>query len=126
MNYIKRLYRGRVNRKFYAMGFLLFLTPFMLLLGFLYLLPPELVFGSNFTLSILGLFWIVFMVYFVSLHVRRFHDLGSSGWKALLLILPLINLITLIYLLLSKSSEVKNEYGDPVSVDAKFFDVIFV
>lgn len=33
-----------------------------------------------------------------SIAIRRFHDLGKSGWFSLLLLIPLVNLIVIIYL----------------------------
>jgi uncharacterized membrane protein YhaH (DUF805 family) len=50
------------------------------------------------------------------LAVRRFHDLGRSGWHFWLLLIPLYNLYLSIVLLFSPGFAGTNEYGtDPVT-----------
>ena len=44
--------------------------------------------------------------------IRRWHDLGKSGWFTLLLLIPLVNLIVAIYLWVKKGDEGPNQYGD--------------
>lgn len=38
--------------------------------------------------------------------IRRFHDLNESGWNVLLLIIPIIYVLTFIYLLVKKGKEI--------------------
>ncbi|WP_375434746.1 DUF805 domain-containing protein [uncultured Hymenobacter sp.] len=45
------------------------------------------------------------------LAVRRFHDLGLSGWYALALVVPVLNLPPLLVLLLLPSKTVENQWG---------------
>ena len=47
----------------------------------------------------------------VALSVRRFHDIGKSGWWCLIFIIPLVGLIALIYFF-TKASEGPNQYGE--------------
>lgn len=49
---------------------------------------------SIFPLELL-IFWVVYFV----LAVGRFHDVGSSGWWSLLLLVPVVNLIVWAYLM---------------------------
>lgn len=42
---------------------------------------------------------IVLAIAMFSITIRRLHDLGHSGWLSLLLLIPLVNLILIIYLL---------------------------
>jgi len=123
MNYIKKLYSGRINRKNYGLGLLFFILLLILFAAvFAGVLASD---DSTFILIVMSAIYAVFIVHIFSLHVRRLHDLGESGWKALLFIIPLVNLITLIWLLSAKSKENDNEYGNPLPKDVKFFDVIF-
>ena len=48
--------------------------------------------------------------------VKRFHDLGKSGWWILGLCIPIVNIITAIYLGFFKGEECDNQYG-PDSYD---------
>ena len=106
MGYIKKLYSGRINRKDYALDLLCLILVQVLLAG---VLDNVLASGGS-TFIRIGILTIclvvdtVFFVYIFSLHVRRLHDLGESGWKAFLLFVPLINLIILIWLLFAKSN----------------------
>ena len=42
---------------------------------------------------------------------RRLHDINKSGWLMLLLIIPLVNLIFMIYLLLARGTDGANRFG---------------
>lgn len=123
MNYIKKLYSGRINRKNYGLGLLFFLAALIL---FAAILTSVLSSGeSSFSLIVMAVVYAVFIVHIFSLHVRRLHDMGKSGWKVLLFVIPLVNLITLIWLLSSRGEEDSNKYGVALAKNAKFFDVIF-
>ena len=54
---------------------------------------------SIFPLELL-IFWVVYFI----LAVGRFHDIGSSGWWSLLLLVPVVNLIVWAYLLFAPSA----------------------
>ncbi|WP_038346253.1 DUF805 domain-containing protein [Acinetobacter sp. A47] len=45
--------------------------------------------------------------------IRRLHDCNRSGWWALLLTLPYLNILTLLYLLLAPGHQQPNRYGLP-------------
>ncbi len=129
MNYIKKLYTGRINRKNYILGVYLFLpllfSPFALIIMFLLSLLPL----SNLSLELLIMivlytFCIVYLVLVFSLHVRRFHDLGNSGWRALFFLIPLVNIIILISLLASRGKDETNEYGEAPLKSIKSFSAI--
>ncbi len=47
----------------------------------------------------------------ISVTVRRLHDMGSSGWWALLGLVPILNLILLLYFLTADSDENENRFG---------------
>ncbi len=50
--------------------------------------------------------WIAFATY-----VRRWHDLGRSGWFALTLLVPWINLLVMLYLGAAPGQKGSNTYG---------------
>lgn len=50
----------------------------------------------------------------LSLIVRRFHDLGMSGWYAFLLLIPFVNFVVAIILAFRPGQKGENRYGkDP-------------
>lgn len=56
---------------------------------------------------------LVTFIPFVSLYIRRLHDMGYSGWWILIIILPFGIFILLI--LFCKSSDPENKWGSPVN-----------
>ncbi|OPZ78483.1 MAG: hypothetical protein BWY78_00559 [Alphaproteobacteria bacterium ADurb.Bin438] len=49
--------------------------------------------------------------YFIILTIRRFHDLGQSGWMSITIFIPVVNIFILTYLLLFEGELKDNEYG---------------
>lgn len=56
---------------------------------------------------------IVLLALSVSLYARRLHDVGKSGYWALVSFVPLMNLIFFVYLLFRTGETKKNSYGKP-------------
>jgi len=54
---------------------------------------------------------LLMMPFGFGLAARRWHDLGKSGWWSLVFLLPLINLLVMVYLLLADGTKGKNAYG---------------
>ena len=47
--------------------------------------------------------------------IKRWHDIGKSGWAAVLLLIPGVNFLVLMYMLLAPGTQGPNPYGaDPV------------
>ena len=79
------------------------------------------------TLILLALFAVLYalvIVYSFSLSIRRWHDLGYSGWMSLLTLIPLVNLVTAIILLFVRGDEGANAYG-PSNVGQPFWKSVF-
>ena len=50
------------------------------------------------------------------LGIRRWHDLGKSGWFMLTLIVPVISFFVIIYMLVARGTVGPNQYGeDPLA-----------
>jgi uncharacterized membrane protein YhaH (DUF805 family) len=58
--------------------------------------------------ALLTIFTTVLLVIFV---IRRLHDVNTTGWLAMLLIVPLVNLFLLLYLLLKRGDEGSNRFA---------------
>lgn len=99
--------RGRIGRLQYIDGLALysivFITAFFALL--FYMVSPAFVFVS------IALFY-VYQLIACRLVIVRLHDLNLSGWFALLMFIPGINVVMHIYLILMPGSEEANPYGD--------------
>lgn len=53
------------------------------------------------------------MVFMISITIRRWHDLGQSGWWTLLNLIPLVNFGLWIYMICKKGDSGNNKYGAP-------------
>lgn len=50
------------------------------------------------------------------LDIRRLHDLDKSGWLVLIMLIPIINLLFIVYLLVAKGTTGPNRFGnDPLT-----------
>ena len=77
-------------------------------------------------LSIFVLILLIFVTYStVSLSIRRYHDLGKSGWNVLWYFVPLANIIFCLSLLFVSGDEKENQYGAPPDNSKSFLADIF-
>ncbi|ERJ95123.1 hypothetical protein HMPREF1992_00831 [Selenomonas sp. oral taxon 892 str. F0426] len=105
-------YRGRLNRKpFILRGFLL-----SILSSIMSTVMTEMTEASSVVMHLLALLPLILMVVFGAgafmLIIRRWHDLGKSGWLSLLMLIPLFNFFVLIFLWAKKGTDGPNTYGD--------------
>jgi len=114
MNKLKNLFRGRLNRWQYFWGIVLARIIFYSLVAITFAsVIPDRTSGSKF-LGILLLMCFIYALdktFFVSLNIRRLHDINSSGYWALLGIVPIINIILFVYLLVHRGYNGANAYG---------------
>lgn len=118
LNYIKNLYKGRIGRKNWIFGVLLFTIVYYILGS---VLEES---NSTFANILLFILFIVYFIYYTAIFTRRFHDLGDTGWKIILGLVPLLNIIILFYLLFTKGKNEPNKYGEAPLENVKFFDDI--
>ena len=69
----------------------------------------RLVVALNIVIAVFGFLPTVYVI-FVAM-VRRFHDLGRSGWWSLLALIPLVNLALLVYLAFAPGQKWVNKWG---------------
>ena len=63
-----------------------------------------------------GVLGIIMFICYLSLIVRRLHDLDKSGYFALIWFIPLIGFLFSIYLMFAKGTDGPNQYGaDPLN-----------
>lgn len=80
-----------------------------------------------------GLISIVALVFAFIWAIKRLHDLDKSGWLSVLMIVPLVNLILVLFLLFARGTPGGNRYGPPpvanttgVKILAFMFPVLMV
>jgi uncharacterized membrane protein YhaH (DUF805 family) len=100
---------GRFDRRQYVIVFV-GINLMGMVIGFLMGVASEVVEPDGFMDLLLAMFllaWLVVAVIVsVGAGVRRFHDLDLSGWYFLLLLVPLINFLTFLYLVFKSGKEV--------------------
>ncbi|MEF1309848.1 DUF805 domain-containing protein [Vibrio mytili] len=103
------VFNGRARRKEYWMFFL-----FNLLIS----LALGIVDGLLGTTIIGGLYGLAVLIPSIALTVRRLHDIGRTGWWALIGFIPFIGLIVLLVFAATDGESGNNQYGpDPKNSD---------
>lgn len=117
--YFADLYSGRVNRRTYIVGLLLssliFIIISMLSPIVMSSLPVNYYLAKTYVAGTL-FFVLAWVVYIYSLHIRRLHDRGHSGWWVLLLPIDIwLNLLV-------KGDARANMYGEPPPKEIVFLN----
>lgn len=133
---INSLYKGRLNRKDFALGFLIALVTLSIEVS-LSSIATGLISSSSSstspTVQIVGfltgiIILIILVAYFVfflySLNVRRLHDIGYSGWYFLLLLVPIVGAFLFVYICVKKGMPTANKYGE-VPQKKNFIKAVF-
>jgi uncharacterized membrane protein YhaH (DUF805 family) len=71
-------------------------------------IPPEIAPETLAVFVIVGLVSLVIVVLFM---IRRLHDIDASGWYALLVLVPLVNVLLILFLLLKGGTQGTNRFG---------------
>ncbi len=56
---------------------------------------------------------ILFLVVYLLLAIRRFHDINAAGWWSILLIVPLANVVAVLVLVFKRGDATANRFGPP-------------
>ncbi|RKG30810.1 DUF805 domain-containing protein [Acinetobacter tianfuensis] len=56
---------------------------------------------------------VLYIYFYIVLTARRLHDRNNSGWLMLLLLIPVLNVLFILYLLLAAGDAGANKYGLP-------------
>jgi uncharacterized membrane protein YhaH (DUF805 family) len=100
-------FKGRSNRVDYAINLLVYLA---ILAAFFFTESAVHAYGDAGALVTLALIGTMLWVLFASI-AKRFHDIGKSGWMALIVFVPLVGQITPFALLVYPGSDQDNEFG---------------
>lgn len=104
--------RGRLDRQRYTaftLGGAIACTMLMMLAAMLMSLTGSL--GHTlYTIFAVLLMYVALPLYFFILTVKRAHDINAGGWLALLLLVPIVNLVFWVW----PSVSAENQYGTPL------------
>lgn len=116
------LARGRINRLSSVLSIIFLHIAFLLglvIANLIFKMTPLL--GGLLSLILLYLY----IIYYLQILIRRFHDLGYSGWNSIIGYIPFMNIVLIIFLIFAKGEAHKNEFGYPVRKSASPIDVFF-
>ena len=82
--------------------------------------PEAFSFFAILLLCIFGIASILIAINTIFLYIRRLNDTGSSGWKLVLTLIPLIGWIYSIYIFCASGEKGKNKYGPPPAKPTKW------
>lgn len=63
------------------------------------------------TPAFVGVFWLAAFIPYLSVSVRRLHDINISGWALIAMIVPIVNFVFFLVMLFSDSSRAPNKWG---------------
>lgn len=64
-------------------------------------------------LLFIGLIYIAIFYFTFVFNIRRLHDRNHTGWLSLLMLLPLVNVLLILYLMCAPGDTHANSYGAP-------------
>lgn len=109
-------YHGRLNRKPFILRGLLLGVLSLLISTVMEAIADSTSTASDFVALLLLLAIIVICVASIMLTIRRWHDLGLTGWLTLLSLIPGVNFFVGIFLWVKKGTDGSNKYGeDPLA-----------
>lgn len=53
------------------------------------------------------------VIFSISISIKRWHDIGKSGWWTLTTIIPIVNILVWFYLIFKKGDIGSNQFGPP-------------
>lgn len=109
------IFHGRLSRKNFGLAVVVTIgIPVILILVALSVLLSSYIELSFFLFfAVLIAFCLSWFILLISVYARRLHDIGRSGWLALLIAIPYVAPFLFVYLLIKKGSPEVNRYGEP-------------
>lgn len=105
-------FAGRSRRKEFWMFYLFNILAFLAVV-----LIGRLLFPERVTMTIFCVYWLMVLIPSLSIHIRRLHDIGKSGWWLLVMFIPVVGPLVIFVFNLMNGFPGDNEYG----VDPKAF-----
>lgn len=126
MRNIFNLFKGRLNRRNFlighlitGIGFLILITLLVSIAGILLKILPASMVGLP-TIILELLVYIIFSIFYLSLYFRRIHDLGWPAISLLLAVIPIVNVVLILFLFFKKGQDHDNKYGNKPTQNVRF------
>jgi uncharacterized membrane protein YhaH (DUF805 family) len=120
--YLRSLFEGRINRRNFCLGWAIFL-----LVDGCYFLIHRALPGQSALKGIVELALLIpTLIFVLSIYVRRLHDFGASGFLALLMFAPAINLLFTLYALFRAGDSGPNRFGGQPPETIRFPGELFM
>jgi len=122
-------YKGRFGRLSYlAWSFVSMIAIIVILMPLVSISMGLKISNPNLGFLLISIPYLAYFYLQVVFAIRRFHDLDKSGWWAILVFIPLINIIFLLYMLLAKGTDGINNFGlqRPTQLWEKVIGWIFI
>lgn len=112
--FLDRLFRtGRLNRRNFIIGMILIFILWLILLVIIgYVMRFIGIYNDQSSNWVLYGSYIIVIFYWLSVEVRRLHDLGYSGWYFLANFIPIAGLILYVNLIFVSGKKGSNKYGE--------------
>lgn len=105
----EQLFAGRIDK----MNFL-YAVVLSIVVGFFLMMIPVLGWIASMVLGFVGL----------GATARRFHDINLTGWYTILALVPVLNLIVILYLIVAEPLDNNNHYGPKPDPKRTFFHAL--
>jgi len=114
-------FKGRLSRKaFLIQSVIVGLTQFLNVIVISFV-QKSLAASTDTSLALLSLpislisivISICVVIFSISISIKRWHDIGKSGWWTLTTLIPAINIVVWIYLIFKKGDIGSNQFGSP-------------
>lgn len=110
---------GRFGRLSYLGWNMLMSFSILIIIGIIAAFSPDLfvdpataMTGSSILATVLiGMAYLALLYFSFVFTIRRLHDRNHTGWLSLLILIPLLNLIFILYLIFVKGNDRSNAYG---------------
>lgn len=124
MKFIRNLHQGRIARMPYVLAQILMLVAILSAATLINTVQNSLPVSIFLSLVLLGM---VLLVGYLSLclTIRRLHDIGNSGWRILLTLIPVFGLFYTIYIICRKGQATENIYGPALDKQLSFVATVF-
>jgi len=110
-NTSKGFFKGRLNRLGFLVVFVYYMVYSAITIGIGFAGQGSNVIGLvTIVMSLVGV--LAALLLGISIHIRRWHDVGQSGWMTLLAFVPLFGLVISLALLFIPGTKGPNAYGD--------------
>jgi len=111
--FLSNLFIGRLNRRNFLIGEILIAIPYIILQSYVKNNPAD-------ATILLVLIAIIIVPFGFSLLIRRLHDCHASGWWSVLALVPIGNLVLMIFTFVKEGDKGTNKYGEPPSQKIHF------